>query len=82
MVDGVIKEPSSYEPFPAEDVGQKREILIGKHSGIKSIIFKFKKLGIFINEDQANFILAHIKISAESGKKIFSDNELCRSYGS
>ncbi len=32
-VDGVLKHPPSYEPFPPEEVGAKREIILGKHSG-------------------------------------------------
>ena len=31
-VDGVIKDPTNYEPFPPEDVGAKRRLIIGKHS--------------------------------------------------
>ncbi len=31
-VDGVIKDPSNYEPFPPEDIGAKRRLIIGKHS--------------------------------------------------
>ncbi|MBI3398337.1 MAG: 2-isopropylmalate synthase, partial [Deltaproteobacteria bacterium] len=32
-VDGVIKEPSNYEPFPPEKVGNVRKFLVGKHTG-------------------------------------------------
>lgn len=31
-VDGVIKNPANYEPFPPEDIGAKRRLIIGKHS--------------------------------------------------
>ena len=74
--DGVIKEPSCYEPFPPEKVGAKRQILIGKHSGLKSLIFKFKKLGIFLNKYQAFQLLINIKRMAEREKRVLSDNEL------
>ncbi|MBI5748529.1 MAG: homocitrate synthase [Nitrospinae bacterium] len=75
-VDGVTKDPLCYEPFPPEKVGTKRQILIGKHSGLKSLIFKFKKLGIFLNKYQAFQLLINIKRMAEREKRVLSDNEL------
>lgn len=36
-VDGVIKEPSNYEPFPPEEAGNRRGIHIGKHTGPSTI---------------------------------------------
>ncbi|MDP4090846.1 MAG: hypothetical protein Q8930_16475 [Bacillota bacterium] len=32
-VDGILKDPNTYEPYPPEIVGKKREFVIGKHSG-------------------------------------------------
>lgn len=32
-VNGVLKAPICYEPFPPEEVGGRRSIVIGKHSG-------------------------------------------------
>ncbi|WKY48272.1 hypothetical protein Q5O24_02770 [Eubacteriaceae bacterium ES3] len=41
-VDGILKNPSIYEPFDPQIVGQQREIVLGKHSGQKSITHKLK----------------------------------------
>jgi homocitrate synthase NifV len=43
-VDGILKKPANYEPYPAELVGLEREVILGKHSGKGSIAFKLKKL--------------------------------------
>jgi len=40
--DGALKHPRTYEVFDPEDVGLKRRILIGKHSGTAGIK---KKIG-------------------------------------
>lgn len=32
-VDGVLKDPRTYEPFSPQSVGQERSICLGKHSG-------------------------------------------------
>lgn len=45
-VDGIIKNPSNYELYPPELVGQKRTIVIGKHSGMNSIRIKMIELGL------------------------------------
>jgi Isopropylmalate/homocitrate/citramalate synthases len=31
-VHGILRDPNTYEPYPPEMVGQKREIVVGKHS--------------------------------------------------
>jgi isopropylmalate/homocitrate/citramalate synthase len=36
-VDGVLKDPKTYEPFEPGSVGQKRSIHLGKHSGRKGV---------------------------------------------
>ncbi|WKY45270.1 hypothetical protein Q5O14_03990 [Eubacteriaceae bacterium ES2] len=41
-VDGILKNPAIYEPFDPQIVGQEREIVLGKHSGHKSIDHKLK----------------------------------------
>jgi len=36
-VDGILKDPKTYESFDPESVGQKRSIHLGKHSGRKGV---------------------------------------------
>lgn len=36
-VDGVVKEPANYEPFPPEEAGNRREFHIGKHTGPSTV---------------------------------------------
>lgn len=74
-VDGVIKAPACYEPFPPEMVGAERHYIIGKHSGISSIIYKFKSLGITINREEAAIMLPLIRRMAEE-KMPLTDSEL------
>ncbi len=74
-VDGVIKSPACYEPFPPEMVGAERHYIIGKHSGISSIIYKFKSLGITINREEAAIMLPLIRRMAEE-KMPLTDSEL------
>ncbi len=56
-VDGLIKDPDTYEVFRPEEIGRKREIVIGKFSGVSSIMNKLLQMGIHINKKEANHIL-------------------------
>ncbi|MBI3754999.1 MAG: homoaconitate hydratase [Deltaproteobacteria bacterium] len=43
-VNGVLKHPPNYEPYPPEEVGAKREIILGKHSGKSYSVLNTLKL--------------------------------------
>ncbi|MBI5892832.1 MAG: homocitrate synthase [Deltaproteobacteria bacterium] len=79
-VDGVIKEPSCYEPFSPETVGASRQILIGKHSGINSIIYRFKVMNVFLSREMAAELLFNIRNMAEEKKRSLLDMELMMLY--
>ncbi|MBU2617496.1 MAG: isopropylmalate synthase, partial [Euryarchaeota archaeon] len=40
---GIIKNPFTYEPFPPELVGGKRELMIGDYSGTEIIRYKVEE---------------------------------------
>jgi homocitrate synthase NifV len=44
-IDGILKKPQMYEPFSPELVGRARKLVVGKHSGRKSIAAKLHELG-------------------------------------
>ncbi|MFV1950434.1 MAG: homocitrate synthase [Nitrospinota bacterium] len=79
-VDGVLKDPGTYEPFPPEEVGNARRLLIGKHSGRHAIIDRFRELGIKIDDGESIIILRKVKKSAVSMKGSVPDSELMRIY--
>jgi homocitrate synthase NifV len=63
-VDGILKQPECYEPFPPEAVGQKRKIVLGKQSGTASVKAKLSELNLDCAEDQVPQILEKIKSKA------------------
>jgi len=73
-VDGILKNPESYEPFPPETVGLKRKIVIGKHSGTASIKAKLAELGISCDEVKIPDVLAGVR--EKSGKKRGALNDI------
>nr|QNO54930.1 2-isopropylmalate synthase [Methanosarcinales archaeon ANME-1 ERB7] len=79
-VDGILKNPLTYEPFAPKEVGLERAIVIGKHSGSHAIRYVFEKRGINLTKEEADDILGMVRIAAENTKKAFSDDELMRLY--
>jgi len=68
-VDGMLKDPRTYENFDPSIVGQKRGIVIGKHSG-RSVIRKL--MGNRASDEKVDSVLRNIKTLSESRKVSFS----------
>jgi homocitrate synthase NifV len=78
--DGVIKNPRTYEAYPPDEVGLERQIVIGKHSGSKSIQLKFGEYGIPLTQEQAAELLPRVRSLAVELKRSLFDKELLYVY--
>jgi len=74
-VDGIIKQPERYEPFPPEIVGQRRKIVLGKQSGTASIHAKLSELNIQCAEKYIPHILERVKANASAKNGAISKRE-------
>jgi len=61
--DGILKNAESYLPYPPELVGHREGIrlVIGKHSGKRAVAHRLQRLGILVDEDEAERLLEQIK---------------------
>lgn len=75
VVAGVLKDPFTAEAYAPEIVGQKREILIGKKSGLVSIAHKVAELNL--DADTASFpeILNAVKVESTRRRRSLNDDE-------
>jgi homocitrate synthase NifV len=83
-VDGIFKNPKTYEPFDPAFVGRKRNFIIGKHSGIRSLKIKLGQLQIPIDHINLDNLLTFIREESNSKKRALLDNEiyeLCMKVG-
>lgn len=78
--DGVIKNPLTYEVFSPDDVGLTRQLVVGKHSGSRTIQHKFKEFGIDLSDQEASEILAMVRKMAVEMKRALFDKELMYIY--
>ena len=69
-VDAVIEEPLCYEPYIPELVGQKRQLVLGKHSGCRAVRAKLNECELEVSDDELIEIVKRVKKSREEGKYI------------
>jgi homocitrate synthase NifV len=77
-VDGILKQPECYEPFPPEMVGRKRKIVLGKQSGTASIRAKLAELNIPCAEDRIPIILEQVKKKAVTKNRAITKREFAK----
>ena len=78
--DGVIKNPLNYESYAPEDVGLERQIVVGKHSGSRTIYRKFQEFGIELDMKDAEAILKLVRSTSIELKRSLFPKELMYIY--
>lgn len=68
-VDGIIKNPSNYEPFDPSLVGLKRKIVIGKHSGSAALEILLKNNNISFRSELLPQLLDLVRMQSTTLKK-------------
>ncbi|MDR1891522.1 MAG: hypothetical protein LBQ48_00695 [Oscillospiraceae bacterium] len=74
-VDGIVKQPKSYAPFPPEDIGQKHTIVLGKQSGKGSIIYKLQERNLRMTRDEILRLLISVKKFSIKKNRAITDGE-------
>ncbi len=75
-VDGINKNPATYEAYAPSLVGGRLELVIGKHSGSKAVRLKLEELGIGVTEElMIEQILRRIKEFCTKHRRSLSDEE-------
>ncbi len=78
--DGVMKNPKTYEIFPPDEVGLERQIVVGKHSGSKTIEMKLAEFGIAVSREDAAAMLPTVRSKAIEFNRSLFDKELVKIY--
>ncbi len=74
--DGIEKAPATYEPFNPYEVGQERKLIIGKHSGRRSVLRKLKELGQDFDEAEIPSVLNKVRTKSIELKRELYDQEI------
>jgi isopropylmalate/homocitrate/citramalate synthase len=68
-------DPPSIEPYSSELVGARREIVLGKKSGLDSIRIKAEELGLDVPEERRAEVLARVKELGAQKHGLVGDDE-------
>ncbi len=79
-VDGLLKDPSTYEALSPRVFGRARQIVLGKHSGIASVKGALRSLGLAADEDRTQWVLARVQERSIKTKRTVSTEELLDFY--
>ncbi len=79
---GVLVNPETYELFNEGEVGLERKIILGKYSGVNTIIYKLNTLGIKINRKEAEELAEIIRDKTATLKRALFDSEIIETYES
>ncbi len=73
---GVLQNPITYEPFPPEEVGWERRLVLGKHSGRHLVTNLLQQHGITLNSEETKSILDAVRHQSVQKKRSLTTQEL------
>lgn len=79
-VDGLLKDPSTYESFDPAQVGRNRRLVLGKHSGSHGVKHAYAQLGIYLQDEETPRMLDRIRHFASTTKRNPQPEDLMRMY--
>jgi len=79
-VDGLLKDPATYECLSPQTFGRAREIVLGKHSGMASVADALRTLGLSTDTVRTQWVLAQVRQRSMQTKRIVSTAELLDFY--
>lgn len=79
-VDGLLKDPETYQGFDPVEVGRAHRLVVGKHSGSKGVLAAYARMGLTLSPAEARELLPDIRAFAEKAKRSPADQELLFLY--
>lgn len=68
-VDGLIKDFNNYQGVDPALFGRQHQLMLGKHSGTKAVIKAYQDMGISLERQQAETLLAQIRAHVSRNKQ-------------
>src|SRR4030043_2117418 len=81
-VSGGLATPETYELFSEKDVGLERKIILGKYSGVNTVLSKLDLLGYKATLKEAQEIADIIRVKSIAMKRSLYDSEIVETYKS
>lgn len=75
-VDGFLKNPLNYQGIDPAIMGRHHQLVLGKHSGSKGVIYAYQQIGIELNRLQAQSLLPVVRQFVQQYKRTPGNQEL------
>lgn len=75
-VDGVLKDPETYQPFDPAIVGRQHHLVIGKHSGTHALEYALRRLGLDPSREVLSLLLPLVRRKANAVKGSLTPDDL------
>ncbi len=79
-VDGLLKDPETYQGYDPVEVGRQHTLVIGKHSGAHGVIAAYACMGLNLSQVEARALLPDIRAFSEREKRSPANQELLFLY--
>jgi len=79
-VDGLQKDPATYEELSPRTFGRVRQIVLGKHSGLASVAGALQSLGLVTDRVRTQSVLDQVRQRSMQAKRVVSSEELLDFY--
>jgi homocitrate synthase NifV len=79
-VDGLLKDPNNYQGFDPQLVGRAHRVVLGKHSGSRSVQAVYASLGRKVGSAEAQRLLARVRSFVAAAKRPPAETELLAFY--
>jgi homocitrate synthase NifV len=73
---GILKNPSTYEPFSPEEIGTERRLVAGKHSGRHLVSNLLQQQGIALPPEETQSVLDAVRQLSVQFKRNLTTGEL------
>jgi homocitrate synthase NifV len=81
-VDGLLKDINNYQGVDPGVVGRSHQMVLGKHSGTKGVIYAYQQLGIKLSGSQPQQLLSKVKDFVTKTKHVPESVDLYRFHQS
>lgn len=75
-VDGMLKNPETYQSFDPVEVGSEHRYVLGKHSGWKTVAHILRQRGIRPDRTLSMELMREVRLEADRNKRLLEPEEL------
>lgn len=69
-VHGLLRDRGNYQSLDPHELGREHRLVLGKHSGLASVLHAYGQLGVMMGEVQARAVLARVRHHVDATKTL------------